>query len=306
MPQISPSQNQPRPSSGAPSSRTIRTGADREASRSRPPAAPPPPWPLSKPPRIQPGFPLALLQTSIKVTNEAPVGMRAGLKRSYAWVTQDMIDTVPRVEWRQLLWVLCHLHSEAIASLRMHGLDDESCWRLEQILRESDVVPRAAPSTETASIIAAAGSVHYFRVLPETASACPQPALIRELPFLLCAESFVADYAGASSLEAAMRAPRPQYDRLPIAGPLPLPLLTAMDAAAASGGKGGGKGGGMPMMKSAVRSCAAPMAMACADGKSPSFCPVATATSVVGLQRCRTAAMGPQLPSHHQQSQPHS
>ena len=63
------------------------------------------------PPHIQPGFPLALLQTSIKVTNEAPVGMRAGLKRSYAWVTQDMIDTVPRVEWRQLLWVLCHLHS---------------------------------------------------------------------------------------------------------------------------------------------------------------------------------------------------
>ena len=63
------------------------------------------------PPHIQPGFPLALLQISIKVTNEAPVGMRAGLKRSYAWVTQDMLDTVPRMEWRQLLWVLCHLHS---------------------------------------------------------------------------------------------------------------------------------------------------------------------------------------------------
>ena len=63
------------------------------------------------PAHVVPGFPLALLQMSIKVTNEAPVGMRAGLKRSYAWVTQDMIDTVPRIEWRQLLWVLCHLHS---------------------------------------------------------------------------------------------------------------------------------------------------------------------------------------------------
>jgi dynein heavy chain len=58
-----------------------------------------------------PGIPIGLLQMSIKITNEAPVGMRAGMKRSYAWVTQDMIDTVPRVEWRTLLWVLCHLHS---------------------------------------------------------------------------------------------------------------------------------------------------------------------------------------------------
>jgi len=58
-----------------------------------------------------PDIPIGLLQMSIKITNEAPVGMRAGMKRSYAWVTQDMIDTVPRVEWRSLLWVLAHLHS---------------------------------------------------------------------------------------------------------------------------------------------------------------------------------------------------
>ena len=102
--------------------------------------------------------------------------------------------------------VLCHLHSEAIASLRMHGLDDESCWRLEQILRESDVVPRAAPSTETASIIAAAGSVHYFSALPDTASACPQPVLTRELPFLL-AQSLL------SPIMRALRASRPPCAR---------------------------------------------------------------------------------------------
>ena len=58
-----------------------------------------------------PGIPIGLLQMSVKITNEAPVGMRAGMKRSYAWVTQDMLDVVPRIEWRTLLWVLCHLHS---------------------------------------------------------------------------------------------------------------------------------------------------------------------------------------------------
>jgi dynein heavy chain len=58
-----------------------------------------------------PGFPIGLLQMSIKFTNEAPVGMRAGLKRSYAWINQDMLDSVPRQEWRQLLYVQCFLHS---------------------------------------------------------------------------------------------------------------------------------------------------------------------------------------------------
>ena len=48
---------------------------------------------------------------SIKLTNEAPVGMRAGLRNSYNWVSQDMIDAVPLYEWRQLLYVMCYLHS---------------------------------------------------------------------------------------------------------------------------------------------------------------------------------------------------
>lgn len=58
-----------------------------------------------------PHFPIGLLQMSIKITNEAPVGMRAGLRNSYAWVTQDMLDIVGRFEWRQLLFVMCFLHS---------------------------------------------------------------------------------------------------------------------------------------------------------------------------------------------------
>ena len=58
-----------------------------------------------------PAFPIGLLQMGIKITNEAPVGMRAGLRASYAWVNQDMVDAVPRAEWRQLLFVQCFLHS---------------------------------------------------------------------------------------------------------------------------------------------------------------------------------------------------
>jgi len=58
-----------------------------------------------------PAFPIGLLQMSIKITNEAPVGMRAGLRNSYAWVNQDMLDAVARYEWRQLLFVMCYMHS---------------------------------------------------------------------------------------------------------------------------------------------------------------------------------------------------
>ena len=56
-------------------------------------------------------FPIGLLQMGIKITNEAPVGMKAGLNNSYNWVTQDMLDAVQRHEWRQLLFIMCFLHS---------------------------------------------------------------------------------------------------------------------------------------------------------------------------------------------------
>ena len=58
-----------------------------------------------------PHFPIGLLQMSIKITNEAPVGMKAGLRASYQWVTQDTLDMINRQEWRQLLFVMCFLHS---------------------------------------------------------------------------------------------------------------------------------------------------------------------------------------------------
>lgn len=56
-------------------------------------------------------FPFGLLQMSIKMTNEPPVGIRAGLQASYNWINQDTLDAIPRQEWRQLLFVTCFLHS---------------------------------------------------------------------------------------------------------------------------------------------------------------------------------------------------
>ena len=65
-------------------------------------------WITSEP---HPSVPIGLLHASIKVTNEAPVGVRAGLRASYQWLSQDMIDAVSRLEWRKLLYALCFLHS---------------------------------------------------------------------------------------------------------------------------------------------------------------------------------------------------
>ena len=68
-------------------------------------------WITSEP---HPKFPIGLLQMSIKITNEAPVGLKAGLKRSFQWVTQDTLDTIGvfvAKEWRTLLYTVCFLHS---------------------------------------------------------------------------------------------------------------------------------------------------------------------------------------------------
>jgi len=59
-----------------------------------------------------PEFPINLLQMSIKVTNEPPAGMRAGLDRSYRSAVDD--DRLQRVEtnnWKKMVYAICFLHS---------------------------------------------------------------------------------------------------------------------------------------------------------------------------------------------------
>jgi len=56
-------------------------------------------------------FPIGLLQMSIKVTNEAPAGVRAGLKASYANITQDTLDIISHPQWKTMLYALCFMHT---------------------------------------------------------------------------------------------------------------------------------------------------------------------------------------------------
>ncbi|TMW55127.1 hypothetical protein Poli38472_013889 [Pythium oligandrum] len=59
-----------------------------------------------------PSFPIVLLQQFIKVTNEPPSGLRAGMLRSYTvLVDQDKLDRIESAQWRTLLFAFCFLHS---------------------------------------------------------------------------------------------------------------------------------------------------------------------------------------------------
>lgn len=59
-----------------------------------------------------PNFPPALLHRCIKVTNESPSGLQAGLARSYSTlVDQELLDRVDAPEWRKLVYCVCFLHT---------------------------------------------------------------------------------------------------------------------------------------------------------------------------------------------------
>lgn len=62
-----------------------------------------------------PNFPIGLLQKSIKLTNDLPSGMRAGLKRTYAQLTQDTLDSVDKPQfWLPLVYAIAFIHSTII------------------------------------------------------------------------------------------------------------------------------------------------------------------------------------------------
>ena len=58
------------------------------------------------------GFPLGLLQKAIKVTNEPPKGVKAGLYRTFTTVVNpEFLERIDHTNWRTLVYATCFLHS---------------------------------------------------------------------------------------------------------------------------------------------------------------------------------------------------
>lgn len=58
------------------------------------------------------GFPLGLLQKAVKVTNEPPKGVRAGLARTYSTIVNpEFLEKIDHQHWRTLVYGICFLHS---------------------------------------------------------------------------------------------------------------------------------------------------------------------------------------------------
>jgi dynein heavy chain len=58
-----------------------------------------------------PKFSINLLQCSIKFTNEPPQGVKAGLKRTYASLTQDNLDVSNLPYWKPMLYGVAFMHT---------------------------------------------------------------------------------------------------------------------------------------------------------------------------------------------------
>jgi len=87
-----------------------------------------------------PAFPIGLLQMSIKMTDEPPSGLKAGLRKSYNWLDMDWLEAVSGEQWRCSLFSLCFMHSIVQERRKFGPLG----WNIPYEFNQSDLEASAA------------------------------------------------------------------------------------------------------------------------------------------------------------------
>eukprot|EP00708_Paratrimastix_pyriformis_P001956 GAFH01000693.1.p1 GENE.GAFH01000693.1~~GAFH01000693.1.p1 ORF type:complete len:4356 (-),score=2006.36 GAFH01000693.1:5-11701(-) len=80
-------------------------------------------------------FPIGLLQMSLKIAFEPPQGIKAGLLRSYNWITEEMLGVIEKKEWKPLLYTMCFLHTTVQERRKFGPLG----WNIPYEFNQSDL-----------------------------------------------------------------------------------------------------------------------------------------------------------------------
>ena len=89
-------------------------------------------WLSSSP---NPDFPIAILQSSIKITTEPPKGIKANTKRLYAQMTESKFTACRKPDkYKKLLFCVCFFHSVLLERKKFLNLG----WNVNYSFNDSD------------------------------------------------------------------------------------------------------------------------------------------------------------------------